>query len=167
MSRPIRKELRAVIDQRLAEHKTKIAEMSQPWIDIETKLVNQAVTVLGPIVKLMIFDSPENYNHWRGEIAGNLKQVPKLKGKNVLPNADKMYKAIYDSLYDEIEYFIKGALKEETELKVKNYKIEDIQEVFVSYFKWVTSVLSKEARITDNNRVYIKLDELGVPGGNN
>ena len=143
----------------------KVAEFAANLKDFKQEIVGGKVTTcVDHLVKLAIFDSPKNQNHWRQEVYAAFHNIPLLKKTKKYPNPDWMLKFIWDWYGDNLESFISCAIREEPEekLKLNDTTILDcVTSSVYNYFSWLVEQLCKKGEVT-STEVYAKLDRLGL-----
>lgn len=142
--------------------KIKIQEFAYSLSKAEKEITSSSQESFFHIIKLLIFNSPENYNHWRKEVWSNFHDVPLLKGKNRYPEANFIYKCIWRRNGDRIPDIIKYLKKSEAGLPLKDYDISHIESVLSKYFKWLSKKLEEDGLVA-STEIYAELDKLGVP----
>lgn len=74
-------------------NETILFEMAHERKDAKNKITNLSPQLIKHIVKLFVFDSPDDINHWKGEINGWLSQLfdIRLKPNNKHPDKNTLY----------------------------------------------------------------------------
>lgn len=79
---------------------TKIYEMAKSRQDAKTTVTGISYNLIDHIIKLYVFNSPSDVNHWKGEINGWIKALFKirLKPNNKHPDKNTLYTwLVFDS----------------------------------------------------------------------
>lgn len=115
------------------------------------------------LIRLAVFDSPDNKNHWRTEVYSLLNAVPLMKHNKRPPDKKFMFNAIWSYYGDNLVNLTKSVFKQEPNEKVKQAQntATDIEIKVKAYIDWLTTELSKTASV-DKNDVYAELDALGL-----
>lgn len=121
-------------------------------------------TCIEHLVKLAIFDSPQNANHWREEVYTSCLQIFKLKEDKKFPNYKHIFNIIWEDHYSDIlDDIIDTVIKSESELKFKsNFMVnEDAITPIESYIMWLAKQFSTKRKISKQD-CFNKLEELGL-----
>lgn len=144
-----------------------IKSMSSSQMIIIRNLEAHTDEIIEHIIKLVLMPGHSARNHWKSEIAAQIKSVKKLDGKNRFPTADQLYAWTYKKDQDLVtdEKWMKVTIEEiEDEYNIEvtdtvNSICVRVDEICQNYFKWLADELSDAGKVT-SSRIYQKLDEL-------
>ena len=143
---------------------TKIPEFAETLSEVKTDLRGRYMnTCIEHLVKLAIFDSPQNVNHWRTEVYASYPQISKLKKDKRFPSYKLIFNTVWDHYSDILDNIIDTVIKDEPKLKFKpNFMVnEDIITPIESYIMWLAKQFSIKGKI-DKQDCFNKLEELGL-----
>ena len=140
-----------------------IRSMSESQSRIYDKIADKAVSIDKHIIKLMLYPSAPECNHWKSEIYSFLNNVQKLKGSNKFPKAKLILKAltISNDMIDKLAWQVQC---EEESLIPIHIEVDVLIRTIEAYQSWLASMLSSDGLVVPKD-VYSKLDELISEGG--
>lgn len=172
MSKQLSKEIRALAEQRIREHKAKIQEMSHERSDIRQTYFSGFDNITDHLIMLLTINSPDTYDHWRTEVYGFLPKGLTTKGSHNFMKEKTIYKLFYGFVEDISDSHIRFIFNKELKRAVKegkpkptmkSYSLQQVKQIVDSYAHWLAGMLSKTEDI-DEDDVYAELDRFGVPG---
>jgi len=107
---------------------TKLFEMSRSRKDAKDDITSLSPQIVTHLIKLFVFNSPENKNHWIKEIDGWLNQIDDiyLKPSNEKPDWQTIYNwIIFDSSPHYDAEYIDGRVKKWLATDYKNVSVYD------------------------------------------
>lgn len=135
--------------------------------EIERKLSSHTDEIIEHMIKLIVMPDNSARNHWKGEIAGQLSKIDKLKNGKKFPTARQIYAWTYGKKQDLVT--------DRGWMQVTIRDIEDQYDVYVDmtadefcniadeicaeYFSWLADELSIVGKVASRD-IYNKLDEL-------
>ena len=82
----------------------KISEFPVKQKVIYNKLINLD-NLIKHLIKLIIFDSPNNNNHWKQEVYALFNNIPKQNKNNKFPSSQYIYNTIWNYYGDRLDIF--------------------------------------------------------------
>ena len=144
---------------------TKIPESAETSSEVKANLCGRYMNIcIEHLVKLAIFDSPQNVNCWREEIYASHLQIFKLKKDKKFPNYKHIFNTICENHYTNIlDDIIDTVIKTEPELKFKlSFMVnEDAITPIESYIMWLAKQLSTKRKINKQD-CFNKFEEVGL-----
>lgn len=143
----------------------KVQEMAENRKAVKDRLISyRTKEMIEHLIRLIIFNSPKNKNHWRGEVYGLLNDIPLMKHNKKPPNRNFIFQTIWEYYGDRLDYLTESVLRQEPKEKLKtDKKISDFaDEIYIKvkdYVFWLSKELSEKAVVT-KQEVYNKLEEL-------
>lgn len=144
----------------------KIQEMAETRKEVQKILRgNDVEEMIEHLIKIIIFNSPKNINHWKTEVYSKFHGLPLMKHNKKPPDKKFIFDTIWDYFGDRLEYIIDCVIRKEPEEKLKS-KLDSVlaNEVYtkvLAYIEWLSKKLSEKTVVT-NQEVYDKLEELGL-----
>ena len=141
----------------------RIQEFAENLKNLKVYLTGRYMTAcIEHLIKLAIFDSSNNINHWRQEVYANFHNISKQKSNNKYPKAEFMLKTIWNYYGDDLEKYVKFVIEEEKDEKIKtDVTIKDVTDKIYEYILWLVVNLSLYGEVKSTD-VYDKLKELGL-----
>lgn len=145
----------------------RVQEMAENRKAIKDRLISyKTKEMIEHLIRLIIFDSPNNRNHWRGEVYGLLNDIPLMKHNKRPPDKNFIFQTIWDYYGDRLDYLTESVLRQEPKEKLKeNKKISDFADEIITkvkdYILWLSKQLSIKTELS-KDEVYNKLEELGL-----
>lgn len=142
----------------------KIPEFAETLKEVKTDLRGRYMTTcIEHLVKLAIFDSPQNVNHWRTEVYASYPYISKLKKDKKFPSYKLIFNTVWDHYGDILDNIIDTVTKKESKVKLKpNINIDkDVIVPIKHYITWLAEQLSKQGKI-DKQECLEKLKEIGL-----
>lgn len=172
MGKQLSKEIRALAEQRIREHKAKIQEMSHERDDIRQRYFKGFEKITDHLIKLLTISSPDTYDHWRTEVFSFLPKGYTVKGSHSFMKEKTIYKLFYGFVEDISDSRVRFIFNKELKKAVKdgkpkptmkNFNLQQIRKTIDDYAHWLAKMLSTTEDINEDD-VYAELDKLGVPG---
>lgn len=144
-----------------------IQEMAESRKVIKDKLIDTKMReLIEHLIRLIVFDSPNNKNHWRGEVYGLFNNIPRMKHNKQPPDKNFMFQTIWNWYGDRLDFLTKSVFRQEPNKKLKENKSSkdfaiEIETKVKSYISWLTDRLSKTTEV-NKSEVYAELDSLGL-----
>ena len=156
---------------KLEEELTKyiLQEMALSKKALISKLLDLAPVVIEHLILIMLYPENNELNHWKGEIKGNSSKYYKLKQSNKYPTYDDLsgdyLQTIYETVDDQLVYYIDEAYRKESEnlpkyISIKNIKLDKMKELIKTYFTTICKNIDKNTGIVDSNLIYKLLDDI-------
>lgn len=126
--------------------------------EIRSDLRAAADVVIEHLIKIFLYPSLQEQNHWKQEIAASFKKVPRLKNSNKFPDASFIVDSSWMVWEDQFDRFVE-VIKEEMKEVPKSVNNDILYDAVDEYFRWLSKELSKYG-IVRNDEIYQKLDYL-------
>lgn len=157
--------------EKILEELTKyiLQEMALSKKALISKLLDLAPTVIEHLILIMLYPENNELNHWKGEIKGNSSKYYKLKHNNKYPTYDDLsgdyLQTIYETVDDQLAYYIDEAYRKESKnlpkyISIKNIKLDKMKELIKTYFTTICKNIDKNTGIVDSNLIYKLLDDI-------
>lgn len=157
--------------EKILEELTKyiLQEMALSKKALISKLLDLAPIVIEHLILIMLYPENSELNHWKGEIKGNSSKYYKLKQNNKYPTYDDLsgdyLQTIYETVDDQLAYYIDEAYRKESEnlpkyISIKNIKLDKMKELIKTYFTTICKNIDKNTGIVDSNLIYKLLDDI-------
>lgn len=144
----------------------KIQEMAESRKEVQKILRgNDVEEMIEHLIRVIIFDSPRNVNHWKTEVYSKFHGLPLMKHNKRPPDRKFIFDTIWNYFGDRLKYSIDCVIRKEPKEKLKN-KSDNVlaNEVYtkvLNYIEWLAKKLSEKAIVT-NQEVYNELEDLGL-----
>lgn len=125
---------------------------------IKSDLRSAAKIVLNHLIKVWLYPTAQEQNHWKQEIAQSLNDVPKLKGRNRYPDyrflIQNTWNVYEDSLEDRVDVIISSI--EEAPIA---FDFDDLYRAISDYFDWICFRLTEKG-IVKYSDIYEEIESL-------
>ena len=137
-----------------------ISAMSFDRQTLMNKLYDVSNNITHHLIKLYMFPSSQDVNHWRQEIWSSLSKMGKLSSTKKLPDKKLIYSCI-SGFMDEIPELVEYVKTEYPDAKVERSDIKELNNKVDSYLTWISNELSIHVAVLPD-KVYDKLKEVGL-----
>lgn len=125
---------------------------------IKSDLRGSTRVVMNHLIKIWLYPSAREQNHWKSEVAHALNDVPKMKGKNRFPKFEFLMKNTWNVYEDSLENRIDAIMSDMKETPIE-FDSENLYYSIHDYFSWICENLSKSGIVT-NTKVYEEIEKL-------
>lgn len=118
-----------------------------PKSKIGDQLENTAYECMEHLAKLWMFPDAEEVNHWRKEVWGFYKNVPRVKPRNKYPKPEFVFDCIWTRNQNELSRTIKSVPDIEDELVPNTTRVKDVEgleRAMSDYFLWISDRISED-----------------------
>ena len=135
-----------------------IYSMSRKLKDIGADLDSKARTLILHLIKIVLYPYHKAQNHWFQEIYSAINDIDYIKGNNILPKSDFIYRNITTNHLNKLNRYIDIILKDygNIDCSITN---EDIRFYIQEYCRWLSTILSEDG-VVSRTDVYQHLTDI-------
>lgn len=140
-----------------------VSEMAENHKEVVKILRSSSVEELVKhIIKLVLFDSPQNKNHRKTEVYSNFHDLPLMKHNKRPPDERLIFDTIWNYFGDRLNYITDAVIREKSNEKIRHtISNKQIYAYVLAYIRWLSKELSIKTTVS-KQEVYDKLDSLGL-----
>lgn len=125
---------------------------------IKSNLRGSTKVVMNHLIKIWLFPSAREQNHWKSEVAHALNDVPKQKGRNKFPKTEFLMKNTWNVYNDSLTNRIDAIISDMSETPIP-FDYDNIYYAMHDYFVWICENLSKYG-IISNSKIYEEIEHI-------
>lgn len=143
--------------------KEKLYELSMSKKYIIDKLYDIRIKLNYHLIYCYFYTNSDSYNHWKTEIAGLVKNLPRISGTNKYPSEKQLKKWVINNNIEEIneniDFYVQDSLEEENIKEIPKYNKQALINYLTEYWLWLSENISNGKNLLSST-VYNKIDEL-------
>lgn len=114
--------------------------------------------VLRHLIKIFLYPNAQEQNHWKGEVARFLYNVPKTKSNKKYPSKLFIYNHTWNIYEDNFDRWVDAVIGDMKEIPT-SYDIGSLYNACEEYFSWLSEELSKYGIIKYDD-AYSEIEEI-------
>lgn len=146
-----------------------LSEMAHTRSKIISSLVSDISTVLPHLILIMLYPNDENINHWKGEVAGKLHGLSRMKHNNKYPTY-KDLKDYIDTFKDsatvqllnniKLAYRKEGYNIKERLIEINKINQDKMSKIIVDFIELIYNNINPNTGLIDIDLIYNELDNM-------
>lgn len=136
----------------------RIFAFARSRIEVFSKLADNSENVIDHLIKVFLWPTVREQDHWKQEIWNFIRSVPKLKSSNRFPSYKQIKNEIWNS-YEDVIYDHIGLWVDEIEETPISFDCRDVYHAIEEYMSWLADILSEKG-VVRSSQVYSKIEEL-------
>lgn len=112
--------------------------------EIAARLEENTRILMKHLIKLWMFPTASDVDHWRKEVYSFLNHVPAMKGVNKLPSSEFIFKNTFVANEKFIENLYKIVYQDYAEsYALARTGCNEVHQIIEDYYKWISDTLSQ------------------------
>lgn len=136
-----------------------IYAMSRRLRDIGADLDNRGRSLIDHLVKLFLFPTSKDVNHWKQEIYNLIHSISSIKGNHKIPSANFIFDNIYGKYNINYTNNSINAILDDYGEPEFDFSYDEIHDFISDYVRWLSIELNQR-EVVSRKLVYAKLDSM-------